>query len=656
MALYKIEQFIGKDWNEWPVEENERFDVILRTGERFVTDTAKMEVSSTLWKLYSNFKRLKAKPEHFFHTIPISNKNIDDILSTIITDIYDEYKVDEFCKEELWKILDEISTDIYAVAVVDYSAYVRGYGTIEFNELYQHPKFKEIRESIKPTPSGIMAAQKALIKVIRTEASIRYHPIIMDLNSGCIKMEQFLQIILVRGFNTDVDSHIYKYPILGNYFKGITDPAEVMMESTLAAKALIFQDAPLKQTEYANRRIQLSAGHVDLLIAGDCGAKPSNEVLVTRERFDGLLGFYYQDGNQERPLRQRHVDKIGQTLTFRMPHSCRFRDKQSICEACYGELSHSIPYGSNLGVIGSANTISTVSQSVLKVKHSEDSTDIEDIVLTEAEKDFIRLGEEGEGIYVTEDVIRKKVRLVLNARARNKEINASMIPIITLESIKGEGNVSKLTQFDTVTFAVDNEDPTKKPMQYHVTVSRGVRKSFLTAKFLRYILMGGFRVEDDGKYYIELDKWNPNDPVFELPRQHLNMRDFASEVVTFVQSSKSNVSSRHLGTLPQLNQYNDPTEGLMDLYDLVKTKVDTHTAHLSVVMLSMMINRDDTLDYHTPPVGVPVTFAKYEELMNRRSIGGLFAFKGGARQMNSNIEQYLSTDRPPHFLDAALVK
>ena len=139
MALYKIEQFIGKDWNKWPVEENERFDVILRTGERFVTDTAKMEVSSTR-KLYSNFKRLKAKPEHFFHTIPISNKNIDDILSTIITDIYDEYKVDEFCKEELWKILDEISTDIYAVAVVDYSAYVRGYGTIEFNELYQASK------------------------------------------------------------------------------------------------------------------------------------------------------------------------------------------------------------------------------------------------------------------------------------------------------------------------------------------------------------------------------------------------------------------------------------------------------------------------------------------------------------------------------------
>lgn len=656
MATYRIEQFLLKDWKDWPVEENEKFSVELKSGETFETNTGRMEVSSTFWSLFENFKRLEAKPAHFIQTYIISNRDIENINNAFIRDIYDSYEASEFCKEELWLLLDRVSTNIYNMVIDEYPEYVGGYSSPEFNELYQYPPIKEVRDAILPNPKSISTSQKKVIKILLTDDNLKYHPIVIDLRTSSVKMEQFLQIILVRGFNTDIDSHIYRKPILANYFKGITDPAEVMMESTLAAKALLFQDGPLKQTEYANRRLQLSAAHEDLLITGDCGQTANNVVEVTEARFKGLLGMMYLLDGKLTPLREEDLHVIDTSLTFRMPHSCGYRDKQCVCSTCYGELSHSIPYGTNIGVTASTNTISVVSQSVLKVKHSEDSTDIESIVLTEAEQDFVALNETGEHIHVTDDVKLTKGVIVLNARARGKDSNASMIPIVTPDMVEDGIDVSKLTQFEKITFNIPRTDGSGRSDSYHVTVSRGMRKSYLTNVFIRYILANDFKVEDDGKYYISLEHWNTDLPVLELPRQHLNMRDFASEVVTFIQSSKSNASARHLGTLPQLSHYDQPTEALVDLYDLVTSKISVHMSHLSVLLLSMMVRRGNVTDYSTPPITEPTQFARYEDIMSKRSLGGLFAYEKGAAQMNRRLEQYLNNDRPPHFLDGALLK
>ncbi len=655
MATYKLEQFMFKPWDQWPVEENELFTVVLRSGESFQMDTARMEISSTFWDLYKQFRKLEANPEHFLRSSLISNRDIENMNNAFIRSIYDVYRPEEFCKEELWLTLDRISTNIYNMTLEQYSEYIRGYGSIEYGELYFHPTMVEIREAIQPNPKSIIDGQKKATKFLLNEESIRHHPIIIDLRTNAVKMEQFLQTILVRGFNTDLDSHIYRKPIMANYFNGIIDPAEAMMESTLAAKALFFQDGPLKQTEYANRRLQLSASHVDLLIEGDCGVKSHDEITITKGRLSGMLGLYYEIGNELKPIREGDTHLIGKKLKLRMPHSCGYRHMQSICSTCFGELSHSIPYGTNLGVTGSGNTISVVSQGVLKVKHSENSTDIESIVLTTAEQDFIALSDCGENIHATQTVKEKGGVLILNARARGKDSNASMLPIILVSDVKGNADTSKITQFEKVTFGVPRNDGTGRSDLYHVTVSRGTRKSFLTAEFIRFIIKNDLRVSDDGKYYIPLDDWNVDKPIFELPRQHLNMRDFATEVVTFIQSSKGDSSSRHLGNLPQLSHYDYPADALVDLYDLVTSKISVHMAHLSTVILSMMVARDDDRNFHTPDANTPIKFARYEDIMSKRSLGGLFAYQKGANHVNKKLEQYINQNRPPHFLDGAVL-
>lgn len=653
MSTYPIEQFMFKDWSKWPVEENETFTVVLQDGVKFETNTAKMEVSSMFWDFFKKYKLLKARPEHFVHHAPISNKDIQKIQSRFIRDIHETYHKRGYCKEESWKVLETTCENIYNTTILEYGEYVVGSGSIEGVEIYYHPEITKIRNEMTSNPASIKKAQKAVMEVMMTCPTLARNPYIIDLRSGNVKAEQFLQVILVRGFNTDLDGHIYKKAIMSNYFKGITDPSEVLMESTLAGKALLHQGAPLEQTEYANRIIQQSSAHVDLLIQGDCGSESYAEMEVTPLLFERMLGLYYKDKDKLRSLTEDDSNLIGRKLKFRVPFYCAYRDKQCVCETCYGDLAHSVPYGSNLGTVAGTNSNSQVSQIVLKVKHSEDSADIETIQIPPAAQEFIHLSEDGEDIHVNRSLIDRNVKILISTVTKNKLMLGSKLPVLDRKEVR-EDNIHNITEFDQVSFEVPNPDPEKKGTRYHVAVSRGNRRSSLTVEFLNYMINEDVKLNDDGAYEVSLKNWDVTQPVFRLPRLHLSMSDFANEVLTFIRSSTDS-SSKHLSQLSQLKHYDDPTQALVDLAELINGKVGVHMTHIAVVMLSMMVARDGYYGYKTPPLGVPTKFETYNEIQNNRSLGSLFAYQGSAKQINSTIRQPLNRERPAHLYDPLLM-
>lgn len=653
MATYKIEQFMFKDWSEWPVEENETFTVLLRDGVRFETNTAKMELSSMFWDFYKEYKLLEARPEHFILKAPISNSDIQKIQSTFIRDIHETYKKRNYCKEESWKVLETTCENIYNTVILEYGEYLVSAGSIELAEIYFHPEIVKIRDEMIGTPESITNAQKTVMSIMKTCPTLARNPFIIDLRTGNVKAEQFLQVILVRGFNTELDGHIYKKAIMSNYFKGITDPAEVLMESTLAGKALLHQGAPLEQTEYANRMIQQSSAHVDLMIKGDCGSEVYAEIELTRGLFDVMTGLNYLDKGKLKPLEEDDDELIGRKLKFRVPFYCKHRDYQAVCETCYGELAHSVPYGSNLGTVAGTNSNSQVSQIVLKVKHSEDSANIEPIQIPARAAEFIHLSDDGEDIHVNRSLRERGVRLLISTVAKHKIIHGSKLPVLDPKEVS-EGNIHNISEFDEVVFELPPDSDDKRPIRYRVGVSRGNRRSSLTVEFLKYMIKEEVKINDDGQYEVCLARWDVTKPVFRLPRLHMSMRDFANEVLTFIRSGVDG-SSRHLSQLPQLKDYDDPTIALVDLTELINSKVRVHMTHIAVVMLSMMVARDGSYGYKTPPLGVPTRFATYNEIQTNRSLGVLFAYQGGSRQINSTMAQPLNRDRPQHLYDPLLM-
>lgn len=656
MQTYRIEQFMHKPWDQWPCKENERFAVELQDGVVFTTDTAKMELSSTMWQFYKDYKLLKAVPEHFVQHAPVSNKDIQALQSRFIKDIHRTYHPRGYNKEDAWLSLQATSEEIYNKCILEHGEYMVSAGAPEQAEVYFHPEIVKIREGIKPNSKSIVAAQKAALKVMKTCPTLARNPFIIDLRTGNVKAEQFLQIVLVRGFNTDLDGHIYRVPIMGNYFAGITDPAEVMMESTLAGKALLHQGAPLEQTEYANRMIQQSSAHVDLLIQGDCKIANYSELEITPSLFERMLGKYFIDtdnGDQLRPLEEEDGDLVGRKFKFRTAFYCGFRHYQAVCETCFGDLAHSIPHGQNLGTVAATNSNSEVSQAVLKVKHSEDSADIEPILISARAAEFIHLSDDEEDIHVNKSVGERGIKLLISTVAKNKLMLGSKLPVMDFMNIS-ENDIHNITEFDMVSVEVPAVDDTKRPTRYHIAVSRGNRRSSLTVEFLNYMGRSGAKINDDGAYEVDLAKWDHTLPVFRLPRLHLSMQDFAREVLTMIRSG-SETSGRDLSKTAQLRDYTDPTRALVDLTELFNSKVTVHMTHVEVVMLSMMVSRSGEYGYNTPPLGVPTRFATYTEIQTNRSLGSTFAYQGGAEQVNRNIQQSLNTDRPQHLYDPLLM-
>lgn len=653
MQTYNISQFMFKDWDQWPCEENEKFLVALQDGVTFETDTAKMEVSSMFWGFFKEYKLLIATPEHFIRKAPISNKDIQNLQSRFIRDIHETYRARGYCKEEAWKVLEETAEEIYNTSILEYGEYLVGAGSIELSEIYHHPEIMKIRQNTKMNSKSISEGQKKTLQIMKTCPTLARNPFIIDLRTGNVKAEQFLQVILYRGFNTDLDDYIYKLPIMGNYFAGISDPAEVLMESTLAGKALLHQGAPLEQTEYANRMIQQSSAHVDLLIKGDCGSTAFAKMKVTSDLFMVMTGLYYKnDRGKLVPLSEDDTELIGETLEFRVPFYCGYRHMQCICETCYGDLAHSVPYGTNLGTIAATNSNSEVSQLVLKVKHSEDSADIEPINIPPRAQEYIYLSEDGEDIHVHQSLGLRDIKILIPTTVKDKIMRGSRLPVLSPDEIT-EANVHSISEFETISVEHPGEDG-KRPIRYHIAISRGNRKSSLSVEFLRYMIAEECTINDDGDYAVSLANWNCNNPVFKLPRLHLSMRDFANETLSFIRSS-SDSTSRNLSHQKQLRDYDDPTIALVDLATLFNSKVTVHMTHISIVMLSLMVSRDGSHGYYTPPLGVPTRFATYNEIQTNRSLGVLFAYQGGYSQINSNINQPLNTDRPPHLYDPLLL-
>lgn len=653
MREFHVRHFFETPREHWACAYNERFRIKFDDGETEVVTTARAEVSKMLWLPHEQYDRLPLLARHFIPAPPLPNKKIQDLLSATARDVQRIYKTGGYNREELWYFLYKAEERLFNTSIVDYSEYVRSVNSFHYRQIHDYPPIKAAREAIRPNDLSIAKGGKAIEEVLWKDPALSRNPVVSDLRCGLVKMEQLLQIIGVRGANTDIDDYIYRTPIMGNYYSGIHDPAEAMMESTLAAKSIIFQGQPLEQTEYANRKLQFTSQRVDLLVTGDCGQKHRSMIEVTPERFKSLLGLYYEHPNTRELLPVEQTDKhlIGQTLGFRLPFDCHYRSKACVCSTCYGDLAFNIPYGANIGHIASTKTQSEVSQRVLKVKHSEASTVSEPIKISANEQPYILSGSEPNQILLNPRLQKLGIKLLLRSTPKARAANASKLPILKKSDVQEGMSAAKHSQFRDVTFEVPST--TKRPIRYHVTVSRGARMSYLTNQFLRWFLKKGFSIQDDAMYHIDLSDWDFSKPVFELPNKHVSMKDFAAEVEVFIRSTHDD-SSRHLGQLRQLRQYTDPVEAILDLHDLINPKVPVHFTHLAVVMLALMVPMESTGSYHIPETGQPIRFAKYDEVINGGSLGALFAYQGGSEEL-TKVSQYMNTDRPPHLLDPLIL-
>lgn len=666
MRRITAREFMNTDvLGQWPLPD-EKLEIEFDDGV-MVTNTRRTIVSWFCWELHRQFPLTPIYMRHHIGNAFFTAQATLVAMSNIIRDLHYAYfdptmadhQETSYDREGAWKIIARIENEIYNHLSINLEEWHTSTNAFHLLELFNYPAMKEIREAIKPNQLSITRAYECSSEILMKDPKLLHNPIIRGLRSKQIKLTQMLQILVCRGYLTDIDQIIFRKPITVGFFEGLTTMHDIMIESCSAKKALISTKKPLRIVEYFNRKMQLSTVVVHTLLWKDCKSERYADIHVDPGMFRSLEGkFYLTDKGRLSPITEYDRHLIGKAIQIRSAMFCNHRGEGAVCRVCFGENAWSVPNKTNIGHVCSTEMCHEGSQLVLSTKHYDGSSVVDEILITDHDADYICVAmpdlnnqesdnTDSSAIKFNPRLSKMEPLLILESRARAPVDNASGLPSITQHTAIEHLSIHRVTSFREVQIKVRN----LRDEEYtaHVSVSQGARLGALSKPMLRYIQENGYTVMEDGKFMVDLKDWNFDEVVFALPMRHSNMLDYMSEIEHFIRSP-SKKDDQRVSTVRKLKSYTDPVEALVDFHDLVSSKLSVNICHLEVILLSLMRPADDPDDYCLPDIDQESMFEEHGTLMAMRSAGGLLAYE---RQPDTidNVDSYLIKKRPPHVLD-----
>lgn len=649
----------------WPLPD-EKLEIEFDDGV-LVTNTRRTIVSWFCWELHRQFPLTPIYMRHHIGNAFFTAQATLVAMSNIIRDLHyayfdptmSDHQETSYDREFAWKTIARVENEIYNHLSINLEEWHTSTNAFHLLELFNYGPMKEAREAIRPNQLSITRAYERSSEILMKDPTLLHNPIVRGLRSKQIKLTQMLQILVCRGYLTDIDQIIFRKPITVGFFEGLTTMHDIMIESCSAKKALISTKKPLRIVEYFNRKMQLSTVVVHTLLWKDCKSERYAEIHVDPGMFRSLEGkFYLTNKGQLSPITEYDRHLIGQTIHIRSAMFCNHRGEGAVCRVCFGENAWSVPNKTNIGHVCSTEMCHEGSQLVLSTKHYDGSSVVDEILITDHDADYICVAmpdlnnqesdnTDSSAIKFNPRLSKMEPLLILESRARAPVDNASGLPSITQHTAIEHLSIHRVTSFREVQIRVRNLR--NEEYTAHVSVSQGARLGALSKPMLRYIQENGYTVMEDGKFMVDLKDWNFDEVVFALPMRHSNMLDYMSEIEHFIRSP-SKKDDQRVSTVRKLKSYTDPVEALIDFHDLVSSKLSVNICHLEVILLSLMRPADDPDDYCLPDIDRESMFEEHGTLMAMRSAGGLLAYE---RQPDTidNVDSYLIKRRPPHVLD-----
>lgn len=680
MRYIKAREFMNLDIPcEWPFKD-ERLKIEFDDGV-IETTTRRTVLSWFCWELHRKFPRLPLNMCHHMGNDFPSADTVPKLLSNIVRDLHYVYfnpnanANHDLCydREQVWREVKDVSNNIYNVLSIFLEEWHVSINAFHLLELYLYEPIKEVRTDIQPNQLSISRAYDRATTILMKDPKLLNNPIVRGLRSKQIKMGQFLQILICRGYLTDADQVIFRKPITTGFFEGLTSLHDIMIESCSAKKALLFTKKPLRIVEYFNRKMQLSATVVDKLVWDDCGSDRYVDFPVNAANIRYLEGSLYLDEDEKLvPVRENDHHLKGQTIRMRSPMFCKYRGDGAVCHVCFGELAWAVPRGTSLGHVSSTELCREGSQRTLSVKHLDGSSETEEITIDEEYMPYIQVSaadsDDAEALEVDESILGEEIPqsaressllkfnprmqkmapiMILPALADKNLENGVNLAGLTKDTIVERLNIHRFTSFREVQLKVTNLRG--EISEVYIPVSQGARHGSLSRMMLYYIQENGWTVDEYGNFCIDLSNWDFAAPAFSLPRRHASTLDFMAAVEAFIRSPAKK-SERNGFNGRMLTSYTDPVAALLDFADLVNSQLFVNIKHLEVILLTLMRPADDPDDYRLPPYDRPVKFEEHRTLMQYRSLGQELAYE---RQpdMIEDPDSYLIKDRPAGLLD-----
>jgi hypothetical protein len=628
---------------------------------RLVFDDGELEVDhrSTLYSSYGwdLLREYPAAPmlmrHHVTHVLNGRRLNTDThlkLLANVDWDVLDAYgdqgqRDPSVTIDRIGRRTCEIVNAMYNDLSVRLEEYVVSFDITDFVDVVDHPPIVEAKKAIYAVPLDKVSdrmldeAYADVGRIIREDAALDRNPIVIGARSNTVRFEQLLECVAFRGKITDIDSNQFELPILPSYTEGIRGFRDSLIESRSAAKALFFASAPLQDAEYFSRRQQLMAMNIQRLHHGDCGTTEFTHWMVRKEDLRLLAGMNRLDEESGELLciSRQDTHLVGKTIRLRTVLHCAHPDPAGVCSTCVGELARSVPDGTNIGHQFCMVLFGQSTQLVISIKHLDKSASIEPAVLLEADRPFLKLGSDANSYLLADRLKGKNVRLIIPAEAI-PNIN-DIFEIDNVENL----NIARFSSIGRISILVGTSDETTGP---DIPTRAGQRIASMTHDLMRHIRKVGWTNDGKGNHVIDMRGWNASHPILALPFKHFNMSDHSKDIAKLLESSVGMMQARDKDTRPD--------DALVELFDLVNSKLDVSLAILAIVLKQAMIVSAENRDYSLPKPGMTAGLGVMSQSMKHRSLSAAMAFEHH-REVLTDPVSFLHKRRMDHPFDVFLM-
>lgn len=595
-----------------------------------------------LWDYCRQYPKTPLLIEHHIGNKRMKTGTTLNILGKQMRACWDAYS-GQVERELLWKIAQECTNNYFNRITYKLEANVSTVSILDYIEIMEHPVIATVNANLKPLRASIENAYKVISEVILDPENFNGNAVAEAAKAGLVSMGQVLQCVGPRGLPTDVDSTVFKKPILTGFVAGLTTLADSLMESRSASKSLALTKDPLQDSEYFSRQVQLGGMTLRNLNFHDCGSETYHEFLVHDRDLANIEGKYYrtESGLAVVPPNAKHL--LGKTLKLRSALHCHDADPYGVCSTCFGELAYSLPNGTNLGWADVVELAKDVTQILLSNKHLDLSAGVDDITLSDHERLYMLTVPDSNHVWGAKRLHTKQVRIVLSAKETTGLGDISHTNDVTTLAVQ---NITALN--DVAFIVVENGTETRTVLN----VAVGKRLAALTHEMLMYLKHRGWTLTPEGDCEIDLQYWNWESPLFELPLRHINMVDYANDLssVLIGGGKEKGTSMKTVDGLRSLRSYDNPDDALLAVYNLVSIKLNVPLVHLECILLALSSRDPNNHDYRLPRAGEPIYFGSFTNTMARRSLSGLLAWQGQRAHLHDPVT-FLIDNRPSHPKD-----
>jgi len=536
------------------------------------------------------------------------NRAFESIAKDIIS-LYVEPNQDRSYLESAYEKMYIILEDIYNNVIYNNLHYVSSLNIRDFLDIQLKPELMDAINNVRihRDLESINKSYDVLDNVIKTSDDLDDNPIARGYLSGTINKNQVKQLLASRGFVTEIDSSIFKYPIASSFVLGLDNMYDMAVESRSGAKALYLSNRAISMAEYFAREMQLVTMSIEKLVDGDCGNRDTIEWAVTDKDFKNLIGKHYFVDDTELVIDKDSRGIIGTTILLRNAIRCKVSNKRHICTACFGRLSTSIPKHANLGHISSTVISAMISQLTLSTKHITTSASSDSIALDTVSKKFLIIKNKDKLVFRAGALSRKNCTYALHIP---QEQGAGLADIQKSNNVR-RLNLARVSRLEYINLSVTDQNG--KVEDYTLCVKQGTRYGNFTYDFLEHIIKYGYSLDSDDRFVIDLTDWSINIPFITMPQVEFNYIDLAKAIKEEFKS---------------MRESNDTPEAFLHkIFGLINSKLNINIALLEVIVYAFTVCNPDTGNFDIGRKSPDAKQTKMINIMTNRSLGGAFAWE-----------------------------